>query len=378
MHNSVVRIRIVPAILITALFLGAGATLTGQMEKNVVPGNFIDCQECHTCPEPKANKPCLKECPRPLEVKGEPLSSESSPETVVIDELADLYVPVVFSHKQHAEMSKISGGCTLCHHYTPTRQSHPPCKECHSLGPAEADLRKPGLKGAFHRQCMSCHREWSHDTECSLCHVVRAGGDLAPTVKDQSDILGVQHPVIHEPETMVYQTGYDKGPVVTFHHEEHIQRFELKCVDCHREENCSRCHDTGKTEPVSRTFKEHHQPCYSCHEGAQCIHCHDTKTKPLFTHSQVGWPHNRYHSVLSCRSCHPPGRKISRLGTECTSCHMNWYQSKFRHQVTGVVLGEIHYELECGDCHTDRNFAVKPTCENCHEGEQKYQGNALP
>jgi len=349
-----------------------------QMGKHVQPRNVPDCRQCHTCPNPTPGNPCLRECPRPLETKGEPMSSASSPDIVVLGQLQELYVPVVFSHKLHAEMSEIAGGCTLCHHYTPTKQSHPPCEECHDPGPTEGDLRKPGLKGAFHRQCMSCHREWSHDTECALCHLKKAGGALAPTVEDQSDILGVPHPIIHEPETMVYETGYEKGPVVTFHHEEHIQRFDLSCVDCHREENCSRCHDTGKRTTVVKTFKEHHQPCYSCHEGAKCIHCHDTVRKPLFTHSQVGWPHNRFHKDLNCRSCHPTGRKILKLDRECTSCHMNWYQGKFEHQVTGVRLGEIHFEFDCENCHIDRRFDVKPTCENCHDEDQKYSGAAIP
>jgi hypothetical protein len=127
-----------------------------------------------------------------------------------------------------------------------------------------------------------------------------------------------------------------------------------------------------------KTLREHHQPCFSCHVGQKCGHCHDTVEKPLFTHSQVGWPHNRFHENLDCRSCHPPGRKISKLDTECTSCHMNWYQGKFDHRVTGVDLGEVHFEFECEVCHIDRRFDTRPTCENCHEEGIRASGKQIP
>jgi len=31
-------------------------------------------------------------------------------------------------------------------------------------------------------------------------------------------------------------------------------------------------------------------------------------------------------------------------------------------------LNEVHAENDCGDCHIDNNFAVEPSCDNCHEG----------
>ncbi len=378
MRRSILLINLFQITCFILFLIIANTPLRGQ-EGNVDLSRIAsDCETCHSCPEPTVGNTCLLDCPRPYKVEGVPVPVERSPETVILDELEELYVPVVFAHKLHAGMSKIGNGCTLCHHFTPTDQSHPPCKECHSLKPSDGNLRQPGLKGAYHRQCMNCHREWSHDTECEVCHVKKAGGALAPSVRDQSDIVGVEHPIIHEPETRIYETGYEKGPIVTFHHEEHIQLFDLMCVDCHKKENCSRCHDVGRVKPVTKTFKEHHQPCHDCHEGDECIHCHDTEVKPLFTHAQVGWPHNRFHKDLKCRSCHPTGRKISKLDNRCTSCHMNWYPGSFRHQVTGVRMGEEHIEFDCEDCHVDRRFDVKPACDNCHEDGRTYAGDPIP
>ncbi len=369
------------AFLILAVTLscaGIVSNMTGQTEQVHLPKSISDCDACHNCSKPDADNPCLRNCPRPYQVEGEPIPAERTPDSVVLGELSNLYVPVTFPHKLHATMSAIESGCTLCHHYTPTDKSHPPCRECHEPGPAEGNLRQPGLKGAYHRQCLLCHREWSHDTNCDACHVKKAGGPLAPTVKDQSDIVGVPHPVVREPDTKVYQTDNKEGPVVTFHHEEHVQRFDLKCVDCHQKENCDRCHDVGKDNVSRKSLEEHHQPCYKCHEGEKCGYCHDTREKPLFTHESVGWPHNRFHKALNCRACHPSGKKIARLNTTCTSCHMNWYPGSFKHQVTGLRLGEVHLELDCEDCHLERRFDEVPTCDNCHEGKPSYSGNSLP
>ena len=35
---------------------------------------------------------------------------------------------------------------------------------------ATVDLRQPSLKGAYHRQCINCHLDWSHENACGFCH----------------------------------------------------------------------------------------------------------------------------------------------------------------------------------------------------------------
>ena len=35
--------------------------------------------------------------------------------------------------------------------------------------------------------------------------------------------------------------------------------------------------------------------------------------------------------------------------------------------VTGLVLDENHIENDCEDCHVNKNYSVKPTCEECHD-----------
>jgi hypothetical protein len=376
------RLGLILSLLIVGSLVGLTSTdrvATGQEKNEPLPQSSKDCGKCHTCDNPLPDNPCLHECPRMEKeiVPSEAVSVESSPDTVILKELSNLYMPVVFPHRLHARMSVMGGGCTLCHHYTPTKESHPPCKKCHQKGISMGDLRKPGLKGAYHRQCLGCHRDWSHTTECAVCHVKRAGGPLAPTVKDQSDIIGVEHPIITVPETKIYQTKYTKGPIVTFHHEEHIQLFDLRCVDCHKKENCGKCHYMGKHNVTEAGHPSHHQPCFSCHEGYSCDFCHRMKERPKFTHVEVGWPQNKYHRKLVCRACHPRGRKIGKLNTECTSCHMNWYPGSFNHMMTGVNLGDCHEGLDCSGCHVDREFDAKPTCNNCHDDGRSYPSSPL-
>jgi len=231
----------------------------------------------------------------------------------------------------------------------------------------ETNLRMPSLKGAYHRQCLGCHREWTHDTKCVICHAAKVGSSLDASL-DSTDILAVAHPVITEPDIKTYHTPHVSGPVVTFFHREHIDLFGLRCVDCHRQENCSRCHDLQKPNGTpAHSAKDTHALCNDCHREDACSKCHDTKQRPTFQHASTGWALSRFHSELDCRACHPKGRRIARLDSSCNSCHGGWNTANFRHAVTGLQLDETHRELDCEDCHTERRFSEAPNCGSCHD-----------
>lgn len=358
-------------VLGICIFLVVSIT-SGEKNKSLSQtGAEISCDECHTCPTPTAQAPCLKGCLRFSQVVVSP-SLEECPSVVVLDQLSNLYVPVIFPHKFHAQMTGMGQGCVACHHNSP--EGHfLPCRKCHGGANNPENLRQPGLKGAYHRQCMNCHREWSHDKECSVCHAKKTADAAVVKITDKTDIMGLPHPNIEEPEKKVYQTKWNKGTVVTFHHKEHIDLFGLKCVDCHREESCSRCHDIGKKSNSVKTVEEHHKPCSSCHEMDKCAECHAKKEKPGFSHTQTGWPLSRYHQSLPCHTCHPSGRKMEKLNRECITCHSNWTSQNFNHLVTGLTLDETHREINCTECHLENKFDQKPSCVNCHD-----DGRAFP
>ena len=68
-----------------------------------------------TCDVPTKSEPCLVVCPREkmVTVYQKP---EQTPELIVIDRIVDRYGPVYFSHRIHAQMSNMGGGCEGCHH----------------------------------------------------------------------------------------------------------------------------------------------------------------------------------------------------------------------------------------------------------------------
>ena len=113
------------------------------------------------------------------------------PEMVVIDDLAKEYQPSNFPHRMMVEsifkqvegsaMAKAFHGndlamCAGCHHNSPASMTPPKCASCHGPKPDLA-TGKPGLKGAFHGQCITCHQKMEVKsvlaTDCTKCHEKR-------------------------------------------------------------------------------------------------------------------------------------------------------------------------------------------------------------
>ncbi|KAA3610126.1 MAG: hypothetical protein D8M58_07170 [Calditrichaeota bacterium] len=321
----------------------------------------INCRECHSCSEPTHKNPCLKLFPD-FRRDGITLdhSADEASELFVIDTLMDLYEPSVFTHKLHAEMAAMAGGCESCHHFNPPGKILS-CVSCHEPE-KKSDISKPGLKGAYHRQCLNCHREWGHTTKCTICHEKR--GNIS---ESKSEFIGKSHEKLVVPQKIVYQTDEEDYPVVTFFHDDHTEKFGFKCVDCHAGETCSRCHD--KTKDSVSVENDEHDNCINCHEAEvddDCEKCHDTKEKKPFDHARHGWGLNAFHKELSCINCHK-NNSFSNLNKDCISCHKNWEDGSFNHKVTGLVLDEDHIDNDCIDCHLDSRYEEKPSCNECHD-----------
>ncbi|OGP55003.1 MAG: hypothetical protein A2Y65_11245 [Deltaproteobacteria bacterium RBG_13_52_11] len=95
-----------------------------------------------------------------------------TPKTITLESVSNVYGPVEFSHRYHAEMA---GDCASCHHHS-AKGSTPACGECHesiTVYRYKGAQRETGigLKGAYHRQCMGCHTEMeSGPVGCTDCH----------------------------------------------------------------------------------------------------------------------------------------------------------------------------------------------------------------
>lgn len=274
----------------------------------------------------------------------------TQPDVVMLDALVNLYQPVPFSHRAHAEMAQMWDGCKTCHHrepeendqpvdpvHHPTTQDEsakiPACKSCHPVAPeAQVEIHMPSLKGAYHRQCLNCHREWAGENACVMCHAPREGGESDNAVPLPDDIVGRMHPPIEEPKTKQYQARFlpVAGPNVLFRHEAHVKDFGLKCVSCHRHDNCQSCHapksaTTGSTPvKVARTWKQSHEPCVTCHQDDSCDHCHyqnDQSPPPAFEHARTTQELDEDHSSLKCGDCHPRLGISKEVTCGDSTCH---------------------------------------------------------
>ena len=382
----------IAGLLLAGIGLAVSATPAASEEPphGAASADAMDCSRCHTCPEPTAEDLCLPPCTR-HEAAVEALTSKHGPVGpdgfIYLDmikteeEGTDRFGPVPFDHAGHAKWAEIAGGCTICHHYTPEGTEHPACRSCHSAELKRPDLTKPSLKGAYHRQCMGCHREWSHNTKCYACHAKRAN-EADRGLMNPSEALGHMAKPIPEPDSEIYEPTSKPAPgtKIIFRHKEHVHRFGLKCADCHRGDNCARCHAEGsKHVQKERTFAEHHKDCADCHavdlnQGGNCKRCHWKEGEPEpppFDHVNTGWALNRYHKDNACRACHKTAR-FAKLDRTCTACHSDWEPDSFDHAVTGQVLDENHAEIDCEDCHADRRFDVAPKCDECHDEDEGF------
>jgi formate-dependent nitrite reductase cytochrome c552 subunit len=96
--------------------------------------------------------------------------------------------------------------------------------------------------------------------------------------------------------------------------------------------------------------------------------CHGTRPLPMFDHaSRSGFELGKFHSTLPCSSCHKNKETRKGVPTRCNSCHTSWKPGSFAHQVTGILLDETHSSFDCDNCHIGSNFAVRPSCKNCHD-----------
>ena len=109
---------------------------------------------------------------------------------MTISVLSDKYEPAVLPHRQIVKrlLDDINDNriaeyfhghddvvCQGCHHNSPIGERPPLCRNCHGEPFNEADMFKPGLIGAYHQQCLDCHKnmEIKEPSDCVGCHAIK-------------------------------------------------------------------------------------------------------------------------------------------------------------------------------------------------------------
>lgn len=154
--------------------------------------NTNSCETCHSLttgqlaamePEPVA-----KNALAALDERYRAVPVDKIPENISIGILSNDYEPSHFPHRKvvqsiikRAETSEMArsfhgdqaGLCMGCHHNSPKTLEPPKCASCHSKSGPGPDGR-PGLKGAYHGQCITCHQKMAVETvlatDCVKCH----------------------------------------------------------------------------------------------------------------------------------------------------------------------------------------------------------------
>ncbi len=155
------------------------------------------CAKCHASGipavtlasmEPADQKKMARSALSGLAAMFKPVVDEKIPDKVIIDAIAKEYAPSQFPHRkivksimeriEGSEMARVFHGdgrtlCMGCHHNSPLSDEPPRCASCHGQSTFTRDGR-PGLKGAYHGQCITCHQKMNIKavaaTDCTKCH----------------------------------------------------------------------------------------------------------------------------------------------------------------------------------------------------------------
>jgi hypothetical protein len=144
------------------------------------------CGACHAGPSAKTEAASLPEPSlSPVQIDGLPPTSDAFPGDIKLEYMqGGEYGPADLPHRRIVERldratrsdklaARFHGGidtlCAGCHHHSPVGARPPKCVSCHAAD-NDPTQDRPGLKAAFHRQCIECHQQMEIATGCTDCH----------------------------------------------------------------------------------------------------------------------------------------------------------------------------------------------------------------
>ncbi len=160
------------------------------------------CRGCHQVAQQQLSNESCRVCHRgpsegaPPNAPPAPIvfNKDDVPEKLELKTLDKEFKPTAFPHQKIViKLTKLSNDnalarvfhaglgeqtmCKGCHHRTEPAAAQakmvPKCMSCHTKGIDPNDPSKPGIPGAYHRQCMSCHEAMKQPPaplQCTKCH----------------------------------------------------------------------------------------------------------------------------------------------------------------------------------------------------------------
>jgi hypothetical protein len=199
-----------------------------------------------------------------------PTEGAKPPERMDLARLEGRWSAAPFGHAAHAHMARPGpADCAICHHHQDVGAAVPACGRCHTAPLDEETAGRLGLKGAYHHQCLDCHRTLGEAAaDCRRCHLPRnsPGAGAQPAIPRRA-----------VPSEKTYRTPHDGGTEVRFDHGNHADACEGGCAGCHGGERCAACHGAPASPPVKAA--DPHAKCNACHGKDrdmefECSDCH--------------------------------------------------------------------------------------------------------
>ncbi len=355
-------------------------------------------------------------------------------ESAVIKKYSDLYEPVRFMHSKHAN---VLGDCSICHHRMPREEGDTygapvkmeqlramkkvpvACSVCHGDPFNPRQLQVPGLKGAYHRLCMDCHKEAEQvpHVRGPVLYSAMVRGPVARTLDTRAptDCLACHAKKVPDHTKLVTLEGQVDAQAVT-----------KNCLSCHRAEGealLKTSHwkwrgpspytighekrtDLGKHSNTINNFcinlNGNWPRCTSCHIGygwkdadfdfkdmskIDCLVCHDTTGTYKKAPAGAGFPKKDVDLVKVAKHVGRPSRATCGM-----NCHFRGGGGPgVKHGELGPTLlmgtsqNDVHMGVDrkgmnfkCQDCHKTRNHMISGrsisipasegdlSCEYCH------------
>jgi octaheme c-type cytochrome (tetrathionate reductase family) len=318
----------------------------------------------------------------------------------IIKKTEDSYLPVRFMHAKHAVLVN---DCFTCHHYRPDNpkaKETTRCSACHQDSFNSKFPDRTGLKAAYHRQCIDCHREKKKGpVDCLGCHEKNA-----PLHKD---LIRVEEDPDPEDVTIDCLRCHDQQAEELLSSSHWLWKGPSPFTEGHEKKI-----NSGKATNTINNFCIHigsnWRQCTSCHVGygwidndfdftdktkMDCLVCHDTTGTYFKGQSLAGFPDEDVDLKFVAENVGKSGRK------NCGDCHFaGGGGDSVKHGDMSSALYypsqdiDVHmggYDFQCRDCHKTRQHDIQGvcsipntlegsrSCETCHTSSPHLSGELL-